>query len=204
MHFLKVFFFLLRKFLFALRIIPHILLFLYHPEIKSDLIKYCKFKKSTSVSSFVDICMHQPSFRNIYYYRVGKFWSRLIGWLMPQSPTLIFDEIESIGKGCHFEHCNWTILNAKSIGENFFCLQNVTVGLGKDGIPKIGNNVKIYANAVVFGGITIGDNVNIGAGCVVNKSVPSNCSVVGNPAVIVKKDGKKVYIPLSLSNKEEL
>lgn len=45
----------------------------------------------------------------------------------------------------------------------------------------------ICPNAVVFGGICIGNNVKIGAGCIVNKSVPDNCTVVGNPARIIKK-----------------
>lgn len=47
-----------------------------------------------------------------------------------------------------------------------------------------------------FWGVKIGDNVIVGAGCVVVKDVPSNCTVVGNPAVIVKQDGKKVLVPL--------
>lgn len=58
--------------------------------------------------------------------------------------------------------------------------------------PTIGNNVRIYSNSVVIGNITIGDNVNIGAGSIVLKSVPSNCTVVGNPAYIVKRNGQKV------------
>lgn len=49
---------------------------------------------------------------------------------------------------------------------------------------------------VFWGGITIGNNVNIGAGCVIVKDVPDNCTVIGNPAVIVKKNGIKVRIPL--------
>lgn len=34
-------------------------------------------------------------------------------------------------------------------------------------------------------------------GCVVVKDVPDNCTVIGNPACIVKKDGQKVCIPLN-------
>ena len=44
--------------------------------------------------------------------------------------------------------------------------------------------------------ITIGDNVTIGANTVVNKDVPSGCTVVGNPARIVKQGGERVDLAL--------
>lgn len=47
--------------------------------------------------------------------------------------------------------------------------------------------MSVYANAVVVGNITIGNNVSIGAGAVVTKPVPDNCTVVGNPMRIIKK-----------------
>jgi serine O-acetyltransferase len=56
----------------------------------------------------------------------------------------------------------------------------------------IGNNVRIGTGAIVLGNIYVGDNVNIGAGAVVVKNVPSNCTVIGNPAYIVKENGIKV------------
>ena len=74
------------------------------------------------------------------------------------------------------------------IGENCTIYQNVTIGYKDKGCPSIGNNVKIYPNAVVFGDITIGDNVIIEAGSVVTKSVPSNCTVMGNPAKIIEQE----------------
>lgn len=79
------------------------------------------------------------------------------------------------------------------IGKNCTIFQNVTIGYGKysekykRNIPKIGNNVRIYANAVVVGGINIGDNVKIGAGSVVINDVPDNVVVAGNPARIIHK-----------------
>lgn len=48
----------------------------------------------------------------------------------------------------------------------------------------------------ILGDIIIGDNVIIAPNTVVFKNVPSNCVVAGNPAVIIKKDGQKVNIPL--------
>jgi virginiamycin A acetyltransferase len=53
--------------------------------------------------------------------------------------------------------------------------------------PKIGNDVWIGCNAVIFPGITIGDGAIIGAYSVVTKDVPPYSIVGGNPAKIIKK-----------------
>ena len=52
---------------------------------------------------------------------------------------------------------------------------------------KVGNNAWIGGNVVVLPGVTIGDNVVIGAGSVVNKDIPSNSVAVGNPCNVIKK-----------------
>ena len=62
--------------------------------------------------------------------------------------------------------------------------------------PWLGDNVDVGANVVVIGGVRIGNNVKIGAGSVVTKDVPDNCTVVGNPARIIYKDGQRVDISL--------
>ncbi len=41
---------------------------------------------------------------------------------------------------------------------------------------------------MILGDITIGDNVKVGAGTLVIESVPANCTVVGVPGRIIKKD----------------
>ena len=51
---------------------------------------------------------------------------------------------------------------------------------------KVGNNVWIGGNVVVLPGVTIGDNVVIGAGSIVNKDIPSNTVAVGNPCKVIK------------------
>ena len=53
-------------------------------------------------------------------------------------------------------------------------------------------------NCLILGGITVGDNVIVGAGSVVVKDVPSNCVVAGNPAKVIKelpplKDDEAVF-----------
>lgn len=81
------------------------------------------------------------------------------------------------------------------IGNNCTMYQHVTIGsnyLEKTkcpGAPVIGNNVLIGANACIIGGVNIGDNVKIGAGCIVTEDIPSNSVVVMNkPRVIIKNN----------------
>lgn len=54
------------------------------------------------------------------------------------------------------------------------------------GLPIIGNDVYIAKGAIVIGGITIGNNVTIGANAVVTKPVPDNAIVAGVPAKILR------------------
>lgn len=50
---------------------------------------------------------------------------------------------------------------------------------------KIGNNVFIGMKSTILKGVHIGNNVIIGANSLVNKDVPDNCVVAGNPARVV-------------------
>ena len=50
----------------------------------------------------------------------------------------------------------------------------------------IGNDVWIGGGAIINPGVTIGNGVVIGAGAVVTKDIPDNVFIVGNPARIIK------------------
>lgn len=59
-----------------------------------------------------------------------------------------------------------TIVNARRIGDNVTIRNNITIGNKDDDktrIPTIGNNVNIGPGSIIFGSITIGDNVVIAA-----------------------------------------
>ena len=58
--------------------------------------------------------------------------------------------------------------------------------------PIIGDNVFIGAGAKILGPIKIGNGAVIGANAVVTKNVPDNCTVVGVPAKIIKKNNVSV------------
>lgn len=70
--------------------------------------------------------------------------------------------------------------------------------LGKKGTnenrPYIGDNVNFSIGSKAIGKVTIGNNVIVAPNSVVIKDVPDNCIVSGVPAVIIKKDGKKVCL----------
>lgn len=81
------------------------------------------------------------------------------------------------------------------IGDNVTIAQNVTIGrnFGDVKVPQIGNDVYIGAGSVIFGEIVIGDNVIIGSNSLINKDIPANCTVVGNPMRIIKNNRKERY-----------
>lgn len=51
---------------------------------------------------------------------------------------------------------------------------------------KIKDGVWIGGGSIILPGVTIGENSVIGAGSVVNKSIPDNCVAVGNPCRVIK------------------
>lgn len=99
-----------------------------------------------------------------------------------------------VGKDFFIDHATGVVIGETAeIGDNVSIYQGVTLGgvatEKKKRHPTIGNNVVIGAGATILGPITVGDNVRVGAGSVVVKSVPPNCTVVGIPAKIVKREG---------------
>ena len=125
-------------------------------------------------------------YRQIFYNRIGPVASTIISWYRPGDRYFAIPKELKIGDGFMAYHPYAIVLNAEKIGSNFTCLQCTTLGYGKGGRPKIGNNVSLGANVVIIGGVTIGDNVTVGAGSVVVKDVPENSVVAGNPARVIR------------------
>ena len=131
-------------------------------------------------------------FRSIFYYRTEEQ-----GILRNISKLILkpVDTIEIIGQniegGLRIDH-NYCVIRVERAGRNLTVRNGVTLGKGKeDGgriHPIVGEKVDIYANAVIFGGIHIGDNVRIGAGAIINQNVPDNATAVGNPMRIIQKN----------------
>lgn len=135
-------------------------------------------------------CIHNDTFYlPLLYYRLNYNIAEKISWCKKDNSTLMI-YAKHIGANIIMHHPFSSIINAESIGDHFEFRNNLTIG-NKDNdntkIPRIGNNVVVGANVVIFGDITIGDNVKIGAGSVINKSIPSNCTVIGNPFRIINQ-----------------
>lgn len=186
---------LLIKYLIVILNIPRlvpamIVLFFFRKECEED-IRVNKEWHSCRLPFFAAFCwlmVFVKWYRNLFYYRIGK-WKYLISFLAPPYATFFIRTYAKIGKGFLLVHPYATNVNAKSVGDNFTVYNGVSIGDNNGGIPTVGNNVKVYINSVIAGDIVIGDNVTIGAGTVLMKSVPDNCVVVGNPAYILKRDG---------------
>lgn len=78
------------------------------------------------------------------------------------------------------------------LGNDVRLYQNVTIAMSRTGTPtRIGDNVIIYSNAVILGGVQVGDNSVIGAGAIVTKNIPDGAIVVGNPAKVLRFRSEK-------------
>lgn len=107
-----------------------------------------------------------------------------------------------IGRGFFIDHGTGVVIGETAeVGD--FCVLFHGVTLGGTGHhqekrhPTIGNNVLIGANATLLGPIQVGDNSKIGATTVIiNRDVPPNCTVVGDPGRIVKRNGRHTNEPL--------
>lgn len=197
----------IRKALDFLRILlvsPQILPFFFTTEkasILTDIKRWLEVLGWTGTADWVNLLTlisKKQEFRNLYYYRLfkGNFAARILMYVMKffykECPSLFLDTSSNIGQGLFIQHGFSTIVMA-DLGDNCWINQQVTIGYkDKYSRPKIGKNVHITAGAKVIGGITIGNNVTVGANAVVVKNVPDNCVVVGVPAYIVKKNGVKV------------
>ena len=105
-----------------------------------------------------------------------------------------------IGEGLFIDHGDGVVIGETTvIGDNVTLYQGVTLGgTGKDTgkrHPTIGDDVVIGAGAKVLGPFTVGKGSKVGAGSIVLKEVPPNCTVVGNPGRIVRKGNVRCVGP---------
>jgi serine O-acetyltransferase len=102
-----------------------------------------------------------------------------------------------IGRRFFIDHGMGTVIGETAeIGENCTLYQGVTLGgTGKETgkrHPTLANGVVVGVGASILGSITIGEGALVGAGSVVLRDVPSQSTVVGVPAHVVREHGVRV------------
>lgn len=160
------------------------------------------------------IYRNDPAVRNIEFILYPGLWAitwhrlihHLYKWHIPFFPRLMSQinrfltglEIHpgaTVGKGIFVDHGAGVVIGETAvIGNNCVLFHNVTLGgTGKHHgkrHPTVGNDVFIGTGAILLGPIHVGNNVKIGANSfVVMRDIPSDCTVAGTPAKIIKRDG---------------
>ena len=162
-------------------------------------------ERDPAAKSKWEVLLCYPSVKAMAYHRLAhrlyqNGHTTLARWISQHSRHVTGIEIHPgacIGKGFFIDHGDGVVIGETTvIGDNVTLYQGVTLGgTGKDKgkrHPTIGNNVTIGSGAKVLGPFTIGDNSKVAANAVVLNEIPPNCTCVGVPAHIVKRDNVKV------------
>lgn len=174
--------------------------------LKSDI--DAALKRDPAARSRLEVILCYPGLHAIMWHRLSHFFYshnlKLIARMISQS-TRFWTGIEihpgaKIGGGFFIDHGMGVVIGETcEIGNNVTIFQGVTLGgTGKEcgkRHPTIGNDVLIGVGAKVLGPFKVGDGAKIGAGSIVLKEVPPNCTVVGNPGKLVRCCGMKMELP---------
>lgn len=148
----------------------------------------------------IEVLLCYPGVWALIFHRMSHWLynhnCKLVARLISQTARFITGiEIHpgaTIGKRCFIDHGMAVVIGETAeIGDDVTIYQAVTLGgTGKETgkrHPTIGDHVVISSGAKVLGPFKVGNNSKIGAGSVVLKEVPDNCTVVGIPGKIVKR-----------------
>lgn len=141
------------------------------------------------------------SYRRAHWFYKHKMFTiaRIISQLSRFFTGIEIHPGAKIGKGLFIDHGMGVVIGETAeIGDNCLIYQGVTLGgTGKDKgkrHPTLGNNVMVGAGAKVLGPFKIGNNVKIAANAVVLEEIPDNCTAAGVPARVVRNQGQKVTV----------
>lgn len=123
---------------------------------------------------------------------------RFIGFVMSKFSEIFLGASirpsTDIGQGLHIGHTGTLIIHPQAkIGKNFEVGTGVIIGergVGRGGVPVIGDDVFVGLGAKILGNIKVGNKVKIGANAVVLKDIPNGSTAVGVPARIIKTGEK--------------
>ena len=105
----------------------------------------------------------------------------------------------TLGRRVFIDHGMGVVIGETAIvGDDVTLYHGVTLGgtslQKKKRHPTLGKGVVVGNTSSILGDIVVGDNSRVGAGSVVLRDVPPDSTVVGVPAHIVYRDGKRVVI----------
>lgn len=119
----------------------------------------------------------------------GRLLAMFLFWLLKHFYGCTISPRARLGGGLILPHPQGMVIGADVVvGERAWIYHNVTLGGGRQpGMPQIGDDARIYAGAVLVGGIQIGHRVMIGANSVITGDIPDDSRV--RPAHVVVKTG---------------
>jgi serine O-acetyltransferase len=150
--------------------------------------------------SFVHACLSDGSTAQLLY-RLMRFFERnrikplsfLVYRLNVHLGHVVIGRGADFGPGLVFIHSLGIVINSEvRAGRNLVLEHGVTIGAEKGKSPVLGDNVFVGAGAKIIGGVRIGNDVKIGANAVVTKDLPDGATAVGIPAKVVKIYGRPV------------
>lgn len=122
-------------------------------------------------------------------------WARLVAdpayWLLALAVHVVWGiEISRharIGPGLYIGHSGGIVVGpAASLGARCSLSQGVTIGVrAGGGAPQLGDDVYIGAGAKVLGAVRVGNNVKIGANAVVHRDIPDDAVVALDPGFTI-------------------
>lgn len=150
--------------------------------------KYFKFFSSKGYAA-----VRYYRISNLLYKKGHKILAHLVHNISVKSTGADISEAASIGNNFYVPHPVGIVIGgAAHIGKNCSMMSCVTIGatdvVRGGGAIYIGDNVYFGSGAKLVGNFTVGNNVNIGANAVVLDEIPDNCTVVGVPARVIKKE----------------
>jgi serine O-acetyltransferase len=173
----------------------------------SDLYRYTG-KDASRLGIRLRMRLSNPGFKYSYQMRKCRYLYEKSGWIHKVLLWVAAMKLARVGRkygidipftceigaGFYIGHFGCIIMSHQvKIGRNCNISQDVTIGIkqrGKRmGCPTIGDNVYIAPGARIIGGIKVGNNVAVGANCVVVDDVPDNAVVVGVPGRVISSEG---------------
>ena len=161
--------------------------------------------RDPAANNTMQVLLLYPGLHAIWEYRIANYFSRhdhpFVARAISQHAAKVtgieIHPAATIGRRFFIDHGHGVVIGETTIvGDDCTVYQGVTLGgTGKETgkrHPTLGNNVMVGSGAKVLGALTIGDNSKVASGAVVLDDIPANCTAVGVPASVVRREGEPV------------